>query len=86
MANSASALKRVRQNTKRRLANQKVRSKIRTYTNTFEAALESGDAAAAGEAYRQISGVLDRAAGKGVIPSQRADRKKGRMAKRLASI
>ena len=55
-------------------------------TNTFEAALESGDAAAAGEAYRQISGVLDRAAGKGVIPSQRADRKKGRMAKRLASI
>ena len=86
MANSKSALKRVRQNEKRSARHRKVRSAIRTYTNRFEAALESGDEAEAREAYQEIVSVLDRAAQKGVIPRKRADRKKGRMAKRLDAI
>lgn len=86
MANSKSALKRVRQNERRRETNRKVRSSIRTYTNKFETALESGEADAAVEAYRTIVSTLDRAAIKGVIPKKRADRKKSRMAARLAAV
>mgnify|MGYP006190416777 FL=1 len=86
MANSQSALKRVRQNEKRRVTNQKVRSVVRTYTNKFEKAAETGEKAAAEEAYRAVVSILDRAAGKGVIPKERASRKKGRMAARLAKL
>lgn len=86
MANSKSALKRVRQNEKRRVTNRKVRSSIRTYTNKFDAALAAGEKAGAEAAYREIVAVLDRAASKNVIPKLRADRKKGRMAARLAAI
>ena len=86
MANSKSALKRVRQNDKARERNKVVRSRIRTFTNRFEEALEGGDQAQAAEAYREAASVLDSAAMKGVIPKQRADRKKGRMAKRLDAL
>ena len=86
MANSKSALKRVRQNEKRREAHRKVRSAIRTFTNRFDAAIDGGKKKDAAEAYRQVVSVLDRAASKRVIPKQRADRKKGRMATRLAAL
>lgn len=86
MANSRSALKRVRQNERRREAHRQVRSAIRTYTNKFDAALVAGKADDAAEAYRTIVSMLDRAAVKGVIPKQRADRKKGRMATRLSAV
>lgn len=86
MANSKSALKRVRQAEKRRETHRKVRSAIRTYVNKFEAALDGGKKEEAEEAYRQVVSTLDRAASKGVIPNKRADRKKGRMAVRLAAL
>ena len=86
MANSKSALKRAIQAEQRRDKNRQVRSVIRTYTNKFEAAIAAGVAADAESAYRAISSELDRAARKGVIPKERADRKKGRMAARLAAI
>lgn len=86
MANSKSALKRARQNEIRRARNRKVRSAIRTFTNRFDVAVDGGNADEAREAYRQIVSVLDRAAAKGVIPSERASRKKGRMASRLEAL
>lgn len=86
MANSKSALKRVRQNEKRRVRHRKVKSSLRTYANRFDAAVEAGKSDEATEAYREITALLDRAASKGVIPKARADRKKGRMAKRLDAI
>jgi len=86
VANSKSALKRAIQAEQRRDNNRQVRSAIRTYTNKFEAAIAAGVAADAESAYRAISSELDRAARKGVIPKERADRKKGRMAVRLAAI
>jgi small subunit ribosomal protein S20 len=86
VANSKSAEKRNRQNEKRREHNRVIRSRIRTYTNKFEEALESGDKDAAQEAYQDIVSALDRAARKNVIPKERASRKKGRMAKRLDAL
>ncbi len=86
MANTKSALKRVRQNERRRETNRKVRSAVRTFMSKFDAAVAAGEAADATAAYRKITSVLDRAASKGVIPKERADRKKGRMAARLAAL
>ncbi|MDA7744456.1 30S ribosomal protein S20, partial [Porticoccaceae bacterium] len=51
MANSAQAKKRARQNEKRRQHNAGLRSMVRTYIKKVDAALESGDAALAQEAY-----------------------------------
>ena len=68
------------------MAHKEVRSEIRTYTNKFDSAVAGGDKAVAQEAYRTVVSVLDRAASKGVIPKERASRKKGRMAQRLEDV
>lgn len=85
MANHKSALKRIRQNAKRRMRNKSVRSKLRTRTNNFEKALTSGDLTQATDALKVAESDLAKAASKGVIPRARAARKTGRLAKRLAA-
>ena len=86
MANSKSAIKRARQNEKRRVQHRVVRSKLRTMLNQFEEALTQGDQAAAEQAFRKAEGELMRAASKGVIPRERASRRTGRMASRLSKL
>lgn len=86
MANSKSALKRVRQIERRTERHRKVRSRIRTFTNKFESALEAKNVADAESAYREVVSVLDTAAKHNVIPRERASRKAGRMAKRLDAL
>src|SRR5919201_530901 len=66
MANTSSALKRMRQNERRRLRNRTVRSKVRTAVKTARTALGTASAdatAAVSEAIR----ALDKAVTKGVI-------------------
>lgn len=75
MPNLASAKKRLRQNPKRRLVNQIVKTRIK---NETKKALETGDATAAFNA-------IDRAGAKGVIHKNAAARRKSRLAKRLAA-
>jgi small subunit ribosomal protein S20 len=86
VANSKSALKRVRQNKVRRERNRVVRSRTRTIERKFNEAVEAGDKAVAEETFKAAATALDRAASKGVIPKKRASRKIGRMAKRLDAI
>ncbi len=86
MANSKSALKRDRQNKIRRERNRIIRTRTRTMEKKFDAAVEAGDAAQAKEAFDAATVALDRAASKGIIPSKRASRKIGRMAKRLNQV
>ncbi len=83
MANSQSAKKRIRQNEKRRQQNANVRSRVRTWLNRFEKAVESGDLDEAEERLREVEARLDRAVNKGVIPKNRASRKTSRLYKRL---
>lgn len=81
MANHVSALKRARQNEKRRLRNRAGRAANRTIVRKFEAALAEGKAAEVlPEAMAQLAG----SAAKGVIPKKRASRKIGRLAKAMA--
>lgn len=80
MANTKSAIKRIRQNEKRRLRNRAVRSKVRTAVKTARAAEGEGQRAAVLEAIR----TLDKAVTKGVVHRNTAARKKSALARRLA--
>ncbi len=86
MATHTSAETRPPPSAKRRLRNQGVRSRMRTTVKNFVASLDSGDAEAATANFRSAERELRKAATKGVIPKQRADRQVGRLSKRLQSL
>ena len=86
MANHKSALKRIKQNEKRRVRNKRLRSNLTTRVKQFEDAVVAGDLATAEEAYRLAESTLNRAVSKGVVPRARASRKTSRLAKRLNSL
>ena len=81
MANTRSAIKRMRQSEKRRVRNRTIRSQVRTAVKTARAA--GGDAlrTTVAEAIR----ALDKAVTKGVIHRNTAARKKSALARRLAA-
>jgi small subunit ribosomal protein S20 len=84
VANTSSALKRVRQNERRRVRNRVVRSKVRTAVKTARTALgESATDARA--AVTDAIRTLDKAVTKGVIHRNTAARKKSALARRLAA-
>ena len=85
MANIKSQIKRNRQNELARERNKSTRSALKTQIKRFTEAAESGDQAAAQEAYREAARALDKAASKGVIHKNKAANKKSRLAKRLGS-
>ena len=84
MANTKSAIKRIRQNEIRRVRNRTVRSKVRTAVKAARVALTETTAdarAAVAEAVR----ALDKAVTKGVIHRNTAARKKSALAGRLVA-
>lgn len=83
MANIKSAIKRNRQNEKRRVRNAAVRSTIRTSVKSARTAIEGGQADQAREALLRTIQVLDKAATKGVIHKNTAARKKSRLTRQL---
>ncbi len=83
MANIKSQIKRNKQNEKARLRNKAVRSELKTRVKAAETAAVAG-AEGAEDATRVAMGRIDRAANKGVIHRNAANRKKSRLAKRVA--
>ena len=81
MANTKSAMKRIRQNERRRLRNRAMRSKLRGSVKTARAAEGTARPAATLEAIR----ALDKAVSKGLIHRNTAARKKSALARRLAT-
>ncbi|GAB4332967.1 MAG: 30S ribosomal protein S20 [Phototrophicales bacterium] len=86
MANHKSALKRIRQNNKRRLHNRYFRTRARTYVKKARAQLASGDVAAAKEAVIRAVKDLDMAASRGTIHKRNAARRKSRLMQQLAAL
>lgn len=80
MANTKSAMKRMRQNERRRLRNRAVRSKVRTAVKNARAAQGEGQRETVLDAIR----ALDKAVTKGVVHRNTAARKKSALARRLA--
>ena len=81
MANTKSAIKRIRQNERRRMRNRAMRSKIRGTVKAARAAEGASRAAVVLEAIR----VLDKAVSKGVLHRNTAARKKSALARRLVA-
>ena len=86
MANHKSALKRIRQSERRRKRNQHIRTQMRTMVKYCRDAFETGDQTKATDAFKVAEREIRRAATKGVIPKQRADRSISRLAKRLNAV
>jgi small subunit ribosomal protein S20 len=86
LANTASAIKRVRQESKRRARNRAVKSRMRTFVKHANDAIEQGDRVLALDAVRTAISEIDRAASKGVIHSNNASRSKSRLMIRLNGL
>ncbi len=86
MANHKSALKRIRQNVRRNKRNQHIRSGMRTQVKNLQQAIDAGDSNLASERFAPAERAIRKAASKGVIPRQRADRKVSRLAKSLNAL
>lgn len=84
MANIKSQKKRNRQNEAARLRNRAMRSELKTRSRTALEAAEAGDAEAAAEALREAQKRIDKAASKGILQKNTADRRKARLAKQVA--
>jgi len=86
MANTASARKRIRQTAKRNARNSARRSRVRTFLRKVEEAIESGNKAAAQEAFRAAQPEMQRAADKGVFHDNTVARKISRLSKRVKAL
>ena len=81
MANTKSALKRIRTSEERRQRNQAVKSSTRTFVKKARTAIAHNDAETQTQLLAAIS-ALDRAAKKGVIHANNAARRKSRLVRR----
>lgn len=85
MANHKSALKRVGITAKKNLRNRMINSQVKTAVKSFDAALVSEDKAAIETSYLKAVSTVDKAAAKGVIHKNAANRKKAQLAIKLAA-
>ncbi|MBI1884223.1 MAG: 30S ribosomal protein S20 [Chlamydiae bacterium] len=83
MPHSISAAKRVRQNLTRRTRNRQTKTELKNLTKDLLSLITDKKKDEATTAYRDLSGHFDRAAKKGMIHKNNADRHKSRLAVRL---
>lgn len=87
MANTKSAIKRIKQNHKRRLRNRMFTGRARTYVKQARTTIDSGGTTEdARTATLTAISALDKAAEKGIIHKNNAARRKGRLMRRLAQM
>ena len=82
MANLRSAIRHIKKSRKRAERNQSVRSAIKTFVKKTRTAIAEGDEQAMA-VYSATSSLLDKAAKRGIIHKNAANRRKSRLAKRL---
>ena len=80
MANTKSAAKRARQTSRRSLRNRRVRTSLRRQTKTVRGT-EKADPAK----IRELISAIDKAAKRGIIHRNTANRRKSRLARTLAA-
>jgi small subunit ribosomal protein S20 len=83
LANTQSAIKRIRSNERKRRINQVHRSRARTYIKKTRGLISAGELDEAEVTARQAIIALDRAAEKGVIHRNNAARRKSRLMRNL---
>jgi small subunit ribosomal protein S20 len=86
LANTKSAIKRIRQNHKRRLRNRLFSGRARTYVRNARSTMEEGTPEDARSATLAAISALDKAAEKGILHKNNAARRKGRLMRHLAQL
>ena len=84
MANTKSAIKRIKQNHKRRLRNRLFTGRARTFVKNARSTMEGGISTDARTATLAAISALDKAAEKGIIHKNNAARRKSRLMRHLA--
>jgi small subunit ribosomal protein S20 len=83
MANIASAIKRIRQNEKRRIRNRAYKTRLKTYIKKFLSSIENGDLKTVEGIYLNCVRIIDKTASKGIIHKKQAARRKSRLTSKL---
>jgi small subunit ribosomal protein S20 len=86
VANSVSARKRARQAEKNRQHNASQRSYVRTKIKQVLRAIDSGDKAAAEEAYKSAVPAIDGSVSKGIMHANKAARHKSRLNQHIRAM
>ena len=86
MANTKSAKKATRQIARRTVVNRSRRTRVRTAVRKVEAAIAAGDRTAAVAAMAEAEPAIIRAAQKGIVHRNAAQRKVSRLAHRIAKL
>ena len=86
MANIKSQKKRILTAEKARMRNKACKSELKTAVKAVRAAVEAGDKEAATAAANKAGKLLDKAATKGIIHKNAANRKKSKLAKKLNAM
>lgn len=89
MANTKSAAKRARQTIKRTLRNRRVNTALKTETKRTLPGFVTGstvDKTVTRQNYEKLVSELDKAAKRGVIHKNVANRRKSRLAKKIAAL
>ena len=86
MANTVSAKKATRKNTKRTAVNKNRRTRMRGVIRTVEEAIAAGDQKTAQDALKVAQPEIMRAAQKGIVHANAASRKVSRLAQRVKAI
>ena len=86
LANKKSAIKRNRQNEKRRQHNRVFRGQARTYIYKARLAMEAGNMEEARGATQSAISALDKAAEKNILHKNNASRRKSRLMKQFAKF
>jgi len=86
LANTRSAIKRMRQNPKRRLRNRYFTGRARTFVKKARETLDESNLDNARAAAKEAVRALDRAAEKGVLHKNNASRRKSRLMHQLALL
>lgn len=86
MANSPSAIKRIRQNEKRRAHNKARKTRVRSAVKKVRAAVETGDLSTAEQLLPGTLSLLDASAGKKTIHANAAARTKSRLTRAVEQL
>ena len=86
MASHESAIKKNRQDQKRRLRNRTHQTRLRTQVKKLRRAIASGDASAAAGMVKETLALVDRTVKHGVLHRNAAARTKSRLSKAVAKL
>lgn len=85
MPNTKSAERRMRNSNRKRLHNRSIKSRLHTLEKGYLKLIETGKKDDAKQALTNLTSAFDKAAKNGVVHRATADRKKSRLAIRLAA-